>query len=121
MDLAIKSPTISAKARREFVINFFGDEVKHFDASNDFIRERRPVRCDYRNIFFARFTGRILLPICRRIPLDILGTCGRLPKILCSLHRANSSTEGGHASSDSCFREELTTRYHKTFLDLVKF
>jgi hypothetical protein len=85
MDLAIKSPTISAKARREFVINFFGDEVKHFDASNDFVRERRPVRCDYWSIVFARFTGRILLPICWRIPPDILGTFGRLPKRLCSL------------------------------------
>jgi hypothetical protein len=85
MDLAIESPTVSAKARREFVINFFSNEVKYFDASNHFIRERRPVRCDYWSIVFARFTGRILLAICLRIPPDILGTSGRLPTWLCSL------------------------------------
>jgi hypothetical protein len=91
MDLAIKSPTVGAKARREFVINFFSNEVKYFDASNGFVRERRPVRCDYRGIVFSRFTRRILLAIFWRIPRDILGTFGRLPKMLCSLHRASNS------------------------------
>jgi hypothetical protein len=85
MDLAIESPTISAKAWREFVINFFSDEMKYFGASDHFIRERRPVRCDYWSIVFARLTGRKLLPICWCIPPDILGTFGRLPNRLCSL------------------------------------
>jgi hypothetical protein len=110
MDLAIESPTISAKARCEFVINFFGDEVKHFDASNNFVRERRPVRCDYWSIVLARFTGRILLPICWRISPDILGTFGRLRNRLCPLYRVSSSAQRGHARSGSCLREELTTR-----------
>ena len=69
MDLAIESPTVSAKAWCEFVINFFSDEVKYFDARNDFIGERRSVRGDYWSIVFARFTGRILLPICLPIAL----------------------------------------------------
>jgi hypothetical protein len=64
MDLAIESPTISAKSWRELVINLFSDEVKHFDASHHFIRECRPVRRDYGSIVFARFTGRILLSVC---------------------------------------------------------
>src|SRR3974390_1442851 len=57
----LKPPTISAKTRGEFVIHFFGNEMKYLDASNHFIRERRPVRCDYWSIVFARFTGREFL------------------------------------------------------------
>jgi hypothetical protein len=120
VDLAIESPTISAKAGCEFVINFFSDEMKYFDASNHFIRERRSVRCDYRSIVFTRFTRRILLPICRRIPPYIVGTSGRLPNRLCSLNRASSSAERGYASNDSCLRKELTTRYHNLVWNWLK-
>jgi hypothetical protein len=79
MDLTVESPTVSAKARREFVINFFSNEVKYFDASNHFIRERRPVRSDYWSIIFARFTRRILLPIGLRIPRLFSGLSDACP------------------------------------------
>ena len=44
MNLAIESPTVSAKATREFMINFFSDQVKYFDSIDYLIRERRSVR-----------------------------------------------------------------------------
>src|SRR6516165_5607555 len=108
VDLAIESPTISAKAWREFVINFFSDEVKYFDSINHFKGERRSVRCDYWSIVFARLARRIFVLICLRIFPDILGIFG-----WCSLHRASSRAERGHPSDDSYLRKELTTRYHR--------
>src|SRR6516165_2953240 len=111
MDLAIESPTVSAKARCEFVINLFRDEVKYFDPSNHFKGERRSVRCDHWSIVFARLARRIFLLSCLRISLDMFGIFGWLPNRLCSLHRASSRAKRGHPSDDSCLREKLTTRY----------
>src|SRR5262249_18478861 len=105
MDLAVESPTISAKTWREFVINFFSDEVKYFDAINHFKGERRSVRCDYWSIVFARLARRIFPLSCLRISPDILGIFGWLPNRLCSPHRASSRAEPGHPSDDSCLRE----------------
>ena len=113
MNLAIESPTVSAKARGEFVINFFSDEVKYFDSINYFKGERRSVRCDYWSIVFARLARGIFPLSCLRISPDILGILGWLPNRLRSLHRASSRAERGHPSDDSCLREELTTRYHR--------
>ena len=36
MNLAIESPAMSAKSWREFVINFFSDQMEYFDASRHF-------------------------------------------------------------------------------------
>jgi hypothetical protein len=115
MDLAIESPTVSAKARREFVINFFSDEVKYFDAINHFIRERRPVRCDYRGIVFAGFARRILLLAPSGTPHYILRILGRLSTRLSSQDGASSSSERSYAGSDSRVGEKLTTGYHNLF------
>src|SRR5215471_3226352 len=107
MDLAIESPTVSAKARCEFVINFFSDEVKYFDAVNHFIRERRPVRCDYRGIVFAGFARRVLLLVPSGTPHYILRILGLLSTGLRSQHRASSGADRSYTSSDSRVREEL--------------
>jgi hypothetical protein len=73
MDLAVESPTVSAQARREFVINFFSNQVKHFDAPNHFIRERRPVRCNDRSVIFAGLARRVFLANPRRVPNAVPG------------------------------------------------
>jgi hypothetical protein len=86
--------------------------MKYFDASHDFIGQRRSVRCDDWSIVFTGFTRRIVLLIRFSVPLDCFSIIGRVPDRLCSLYRASSSTERSRARSNSCVREELAARYH---------
>src|ERR1700756_608900 len=89
--------------------------MKHFGTSHHFKRERRSVRCDYRGIVFARCARRILLPVRSSIPHSILRIFRRLSARLRSQHGTSSGAERSYASSDSCLREEITTRYHNLF------
>jgi hypothetical protein len=112
MDLAIESPTVSAKSWREFVINFLSDQMKYFNASNHFIREGRSVRRDYRSIVFAGFTRRIVPLIRLSVSHVVLRIFEWLPRRLRSLYGTSSSAERGRACSNNCVREEIAARYH---------
>src|SRR5260221_9059806 len=86
--------------------------MEYFDASHQFIRQRRSVWCDDWSIVFAGFTRRIFLLI--RLSRIFERLSGRFR----SLYGTSSRAECSRSGSNNRLREELAAI---TFLFLVNY
>src|SRR5260221_5726087 len=84
--------------------------MEYFDASHQFIRQRRSVWCDDWSIVFAGFTRRIVLLI--RLSRIFERLSGRFR----SLYGTSSRAECSRSGSNNRLSEELAARYHNFFI-----
>src|SRR3981081_4446283 len=95
--------------------------MKYFDASHQFIGQRRSVRCDYWSVVFAGFTRGIILVIRLSVSLDFLRIFERLSSGLRSLYGTSSSAKRSRSGNNNRLREELAARYHNFYSWLIIF
>src|SRR2546430_15629278 len=95
--------------------------MEYFDASHQFIGQRRSVRCDDGSIVFAGFSGRIVRRIRLSASFEFLRIFKRLSSGLRSLYGTSSSAERSRYGNNNRLREELAARYHNFYSFLLIF